>query len=53
MPTCHKLFACFDMQQEAVGKFRFGLYCNRRLSVNLGYCMVGVVVWGFSLLLVH
>lgn len=33
MPTCHRLFACFDVQQEVVGRLTFGLYCNRRLSV--------------------
>lgn len=27
MPTCH------DVQQEAFWRFRFGLYCGRRLSV--------------------
>lgn len=49
MPTCHRLFACFDVQQEVVGRFTFG----QQKAVSLGYCMVGVVVWGFSLLLVH
>lgn len=35
MPTCHGLYACCDAQQEAVQRFRFGLYCRSSVSVAL------------------
>lgn len=35
MPTCHGLYACCDAQQEAVRRFRFGLYCRSSMSVAL------------------